>query len=537
MPASPGMEMGLAEPILLHEVLSLSADRAPERPLLRGPGFVVTYGEAEAAANRLGRILLRLGIRRGERIAILAENSLDYVAAYYGSMKAGAVAVPINTSIDARGLNFILENCAVRALFAQSRFAAVVSGALAGTPDLEFLLADDPAAFDPVPAHIHVLNLSEASAAEEGGSAPACPAVDVDLASIIYTSGSTGRPRGAMLTHLNLVANTRSIVCYLALTPEDRIMTVLPFYYVYGKSLLNTHAWAGGSLIIGTDLLFPNDVVRRMQADEATGIAGVPSTFAILLNRSNLAASPPPTLRYATQAGGAMAPELTRRLIAALPRARIFVMYGATEAGARLTVLPPEDLPRKIGSIGKGIPNVEVRVLRDDGTEADAGETGEIVARGSNIMAGYWGDRDETDRVLGPEGFRTGDLGTRDDEGFLYVVGRKREMIKCGAHRISPKEIEETLMEHPEVHEVAVIGVPDEILGEAIQAFVVLREGRTLAEPEIRAFAATRLPEYKIPAAIRIRTDLPKNPSGKIQKQALREEWERLRETAPRSGR
>jgi acyl-CoA synthetase (AMP-forming)/AMP-acid ligase II len=525
------MELNLIEPVLVHEVLSGSANRAPDRAMLRGPGSIVTYGEAEAAANRLARLLLRLRIGRGQRVAIFAENSLDYVAAYYGALKAGAAAVPVNTSIDARGLNYILENCGVRVLIAQSRFAQVARGALEGTPDLEFLLVDDPAAFDPTPAHIHVLDLAEAAASEEGGSPPPCPAVDVDLASIIYTSGSTGRPRGAMLTHLNIVSNTRSIVRYLDLTQDDRIMTVLPFYYVYGKSLLNTHAWVGGSLIIGTDLLFPNDVVERMRTDEATGIAGVPSTFAILLNRSHLAASPPPSLRYATQAGGAMAPELTRRLIQALPRTRIFIMYGATEAGARLTYLPPEDLPRKVGSIGKGIFNVEVRVLRDDGTETGVEETGEIVARGSNIMSGYWGDRDETDRVLGPEGFHTGDLGYCDGEGFLYVVGRKREMIKCGAHRISPKEIEETLMEHREVHEVAVIGVPDELLGEAIHAFVVLREGRALAPSDIMAFAAARLPEYKVPATIRIRPDLPKNPSGKIQKQALREEWERSRET------
>jgi long-chain acyl-CoA synthetase len=518
------MEIDLPEPVLLHEILSLSAQRGPDQPLLRLPDSVVTYGEAEGQANRFGRLLRRLRIERGRRVAILAENTLDYVAAYYGTLKAGAAAVPVNTSTNDRGLNYVLQNCGVSVLVAQARFADVVCGALEGTPDLEFLLVDDPAGFDRVPAHVHMMTLPSALAAEEGNAPPPCPAVDIDLASIIYTSGSTGRPRGAMLSHQNLVANVRSIVRYLGLTRDDRVMTVLPFYYVYGKSLLNTHAWVGGSLIVGTDLLFPNDVVERMRKDEATGISGVPSTFAILLNRSQLAAAPPPSLRYVTQAGGAMAPEMTRRLIDALPGVRVFVMYGATEAGARLTYLPPEELHRKIGSIGVAIPNVEVRVLREDGTEANVRETGELVARGSNIMSGYWGDSEETKQVLGPEGFHTGDLGYRDEEGYLFVVGRKREMIKCGAHRISPKEIEETLMEHPEVHEVAVIGVPDEIMGEAIRAFVVLREGQKLTEADVRAFAASRLPEYKVPASIRLRSDLPKNPSGKIQKQVLKQE-------------
>lgn len=511
------------EPVLVHEMLAESAQRSPDRPFLLTPDHAFTYGRAESETNRMARALRRLGVKRGDRVAILADNSPDYIASYYGSLQAGAVAVPVNTSTHARGLNFVLENCAVRILIAQDRFSPVVADALESTPELRFLLTHDPAGLGKVPAHVEVVPWGQALAAET--EAPVtCPCVDVDLASIIYTSGSTGRPRGASLSHLNLTANTRSIVRYLELTAEDRIMAVLPFYYVYGKSLLNTHAWAGGSLVIGSDLTFPNDLVDEMHRTEVTGFAGVPSTYAILLNRSRLASDPPPSLRYVTQAGGAMAPELIRRLMEGLPRARVFIMYGATEAGARLTFLSPEDLPRKLGSIGRAIPNVEVRVLREDHQEADVGETGELVARGSNIMAGYWGDLEETHQVLGPEGFHTGDLGRRDEEGFLYVVGRKREMIKCGAHRISPKEIEEVLMDHPEVHEVAVIGIPHEMLGEAIRAYVVLREASDLTPQDLLSFAVARLPEYKVPAEIRLRPDLPKNASGKIQKQLLRDE-------------
>jgi long-chain acyl-CoA synthetase len=259
-----------------------------------------------------------------------------------------------------------------------------------------------------------------------------------------------------------------------------------------------------------------------MEREEATGFSGVPSTFAILLNKSNIAGRQLPALRYVTQAGGAMAPEMQRRLIEALPGKRIFIMYGATEASARLSYLDPAELPRKIGSIGKAIPNVELKVLRDDGGEADVDEPGEIVARGSNIMEGYWSDPEETAAVLDDKGYHTGDLGRRDAEGFLYVVGRKREMIKSGAHRISPKEIEEKLIEHPDVHEVAVIGVQDEILGEAIRAFVTPRPGHSPQPRDLVMWCRTHLSSFKVPGSILVIQEFPRNASGKIDKLSLR---------------
>jgi acyl-CoA synthetase (AMP-forming)/AMP-acid ligase II len=220
-----------------------------------------------------------------------------------------------------------------------------------------------------------------------------------------------------------------------------------------------------------------------------------------------------------------MAPELTRQVLEGLPGVDLFVMYGATEASARLTYLEPRELPGRIGSIGKEIPGVRITIRREDGTEAAPRETGEIVAQGENLMLGYWNDPEETASVLRPDGLHTGDLGYRDEDGFLYVVGRKKEMIKCGAHRISPKEIEEALAAHPLVIEAAVIGVPDPILGEAIHAFAVAKpdSARPTAE-QLLQHCASLLPEYKVPSRIELRSDLPKNAAGKILKRALREE-------------
>ena len=517
----------------LDELLERSAKQTPDAIFLRLPDRDVTYAEADAKANEFAGQIIELGIGAGDRVAILAENGVGYIAAFYGTMRAGGIAVPVNTAAEPDGLSHVLRDAGARALVLTKRFLRVTESVL-GRDDapacVEWILAETPLAGGSVR---HVPWTPEAGDGVGAGSPVRRPSVGHDdPAAIIYTSGSTGAPRGATLSHRNLLTNTWSILEYLRLDSRERMLVVLPFYYVYGMSLLNTHVAVGASLIVGTDLFFPNKVVDRMHADGATGFAGVPSSFNVLLHRSRLRDDVPPTLRYVTQAGGAMAPELTRELIQALPGVEIVVMYGATEASARLSYLPPDRLAEKIGSIGKAIPGVDLRVLREDGSEADIDEPGELVARGENIMQGYWNTPDETATVLGPEGLRTGDLARKDADGFFYIVGRKKEMIKSGAHRISPKEIEERLVEHPAVLEAAVVGIPDELLGEAIVAFVVVHEsegGSISRLPDDRAlqrFLLGRIAEYKVPRRILFRDSLPKNESGKIQKRELRSSLE-----------
>jgi len=530
------LSFGLADimtPYLIHHFLERHAQTAPEHPACIHGEETLSYAELDRAANRVAHMLRELGVRRNDRVALMIENSSAYIAAYYGILKCGGVTIAAYSTTTAKTLAYILNDCEVGVLITQSKHATVLAEVRDKLPALRAVVlldalqsenttADDMTALPwPLITSQHV--------AQQADTPLPLAMVDLNLASIIYTSGSTGDPRGATLSHLNIVTNTRSIVSYLGLTASDRIMVVLPFAYVYGKSLLNTHMAAGGTVVLDNRFVFPNVVLKTMQEQETTGFSGVPSTYAILLGKSAIRKMEFPALRYLTQAGGAMAPSLIREVMEIFSKQKVFIMYGATEASARLSYVPPEQLARKVGSIGIPIPNVELHLIKDNGEEAALGEVGEIVARGANMMQGYWNQPEETKNALTQHGFHTGDLGRMDEEGFFYVVGRKRDMIKSGANRVSAKEIEETILEHPHILEAAVIGVPDQYLGEAICAYITLKpehmngKADELSEALI-AFCRERLPEFKVPRTVHVRESLPKNASGKIMKEALRME-------------
>jgi len=280
---------------------------------------------------------------------------------------------------------------------------------------------------------------------------------------------------------------------------------------------------AGASLVLENGFVFPNVVLERMRKEEVTGFAGVPSTFAILLNRSKLRNEGVPSLRYVTQAGGAMSAALASSLQDALPGVEIYIMYGQTEATARLTYLDPRDLSRKPGSVGKAIPGVRIMLYKKDGVETQPGEVGEIVVEGNNVMAGYWNSPDETSVVLKDGALHTGDLAYSDAEGFLYIVGRRSEMIKTGGHRVSPKEIEEVLAGIPGVHAAAVVGTPDALLGHAIRAFIECDKGATVSEKDVLKYCSGNLEPHLLPRDVVFLGELPKSASGKVDRASLKE--------------
>ncbi len=498
----------------VHNFLESSADKYPEKTALLHGEITATYREINSLANRLSSLLTNNGLKKGDRVLMAAENSLESVASYYGILKAGGVCVEVPDKSTLAEIGYYIENSG-------ADVCILSKGSAKRLTDIAIPCVIGPD-MPPTCQGVTAFTWEDVRSQPEYTDDPDLS--EDDLAAIVYTSGSTGRPKGVMLSHKNLCTNTASIVSYLELNESDRIMAVLPFYYVYGKTLLNTHFMVGGSIVINNRFAFPNAVVKDMADKEVTGFAGVPSTFAILLNRSIFAKTKIPSLRYITQAGGAMAPALTEKLLQHIGDISLYIMYGATEASARLTYLPPERLlSDKRGSIGMAIPGVEITICDSMGAALKPYEVGNICATGENIMQGYWQDKDETDNVLKEWGLVTGDLGHMDDDGYIYLTGRKKEMLKIGGERVSPKEIEEAIMDSGVVHEVAVVSRPDEFLSEVPEAFIVPLDEKSFDLEALKSFTNKRLSIHKNPKYWNILKTLPKKPSGKIDKGVLKQ--------------
>ncbi len=508
--------------MLVSDFLVRAAENTPEKIVIVHGKNRFSYGELLTNARAIAQWLVSSQGSKGFRAAILTDNPIDYVSLYFGIQMAGGVVVGLNTQTAERSLVKTLSDCAASVIFCSLKYKKYLEKIVSQLPDLSHVVCSDASSQDVQP-HLPQDWLpwtAVMTGSVEGGKDKPPSIQDSDLAQIIYTSGTTGDPKGVMLSHKNLVANTLSITCYLNLTAEDRIMAVLPFFYSYGNSVMLTHIAAGASLVVNQNFLYPNVILDEMVEEKVTGFSGVPSTFAILLHRSAVRKYTLPALRYLTQAGAPMAPKLARSLRDIFPGVEIFIMYGQTEASARLAYLPPVDLERKSGSIGKAIPGVELHLLNKADEPVKPGEVGEIVAKGDNIMVGYWGRPEASAEVLSSYGLRTGDLAQMDEDGYLYIVSRKSDMIKSGSHRIAPKEIEEILQEHEAVHEVAVIGIEDDILGQAIKACVVLKEP-DLPLKKLIIHCRKNLPAYKVPHHFEALTELPKTATGKICKNKL----------------
>lgn len=506
---------------LIHQFLEESALSMPCTCALVHVEVRLTYGDLNREANQVARWLMDQGTVPGERVALLLENCREYVAGYYGILKAGGVPVPLNPDLKPEGLGRLLAQITPRAIISSAKGEKNLRDSdLSILPTPSILLARPRLQWRNTPLSVN--SFEEITHAGECSN-PGLALDDSALASIIFTSGSTGKPKGVMLSHRNIVANTRSIISFLHLTSADIQMVVLPFFYVMGKSLLNTHVAVGGTVVINNTFAYPASVVHQMIDEGVTGFSGVPSTYAHLLHRSPLRAVRDrlTSLRYCSQAGGHLARHTKEELLKVLPgHTRLYVMYGATEASARLIYVEPERLRDKIDSIGIPIPDVSIRVLDEQGAELQPGETGELVARGTNIMQGYWRDPESTAKVLTPHGYHTGDLGYRDEDGYFFVVGRKDSQLKVGGHRINPQEIEDALIDTDLILECVVFGVEDSLAGyRLVAAAVPLKTGVT--EQEILRACSRLLPRYKLPGELWLATSLPKSSSGKIDRTSL----------------
>lgn len=507
--------------MLIHNLLENSAIQHPDKIAVIHDDMRASYKRLNDMSTSLANYLQANSIAKGDRIGLLLENNLEYIAAYYAILKAGAVAAPLNPGLKPDGLRYLLQDLEPAAIITSFKSERLLKNvALSEIPSLRLLIIKTPKQKWDSPSY-KITTLEETISDPVNSKNSNNSIIPEDLASIIYTSGSTGQPKGVMLSHKNIVSNTHSICQYLSITQDDIQMVVLPFFYVMGKSLLNTHMAVGGTVVLNNRFLYPADVVNQMISEKVTSFSGVPSTYAYLLHRSPLASCREKlgNLRYCSQAGGHMTKSVKLALRKALPEhTQIVIMYGATEASARLTYLHPSYFDSKIESIGKPIPDVSIRILDRNGGDVSDGQEGELVATGPNIMLGYWKDPQDTARVLDDHGYHTGDIGFRDAEGFLYVKRRKDGLLKIGGHRINPTEIEDFLMATDQLIEAAVVGLPDPLLGVKAIALIVPKDD-TIESKIIMEKCAANLPNHKRPTQIILTRALPKNANGKIDRQ------------------
>ncbi len=510
----------------VFELLTKSAELFPDRTAVSHDGQHTNFDQIYRASCSLAERLEKLSLPEGSPVGVLFENSVEYVISFFAVMKAGFVLVPLDTSLGPDSLRFVLSDCNARVLLVDSRYRRILPEIVAGKSPVEHIFSNKKISSGRDDLEVEVAVTIDEEVINGADPSPFSATADDEekLAAIFYTSGSTGTPKGVMLSHRNLVSNTLATIEYLKLTRDDAIMVILPFYYIYGNSLLLTHVGCGGRLVIDNRFLYPEAVLDTMESEDVTGFSGVPSNFMILLGNSTFAKRKLQSLRYFTQAGGAMAPEIVRQLMNAFPHKEIFIMYGQTEAAPRVTWLPPENLESKLGSIGIAVPGVTVLVTDDEGNELPVGKVGQIVVDGPNVMMGYWNHADEEREVLKDGRLFTGDLAKKDEDGYIYVVGRSKEIIKTGGNRVSVKEIEECLMEDDGILEVAVFGVDDPILGEAIKAVIVNKKGCDAGAKDISDFCRARLASHKVPKVIEFIQSLPKTKSGKIDKKKLKNE-------------
>jgi acyl-CoA ligase (AMP-forming) (exosortase A-associated) len=511
---------------LVHHLLQKSAAALPDRNALVDAKRTLTYSEMAACVDGFASQLLAAGVGRGERVAVYAEKRFEVVATMFAAAQAGAVFVPINPALKAEQVGHILNDCNVRMLATTADRLAALQEIIGACPDLQtmFVIGGERGEM----GRIAVGPWTDARAAN---APPAHRVIDADMAAILYTSGSTGKPKGVVLSHRNIVAGAESVAEYLELTPNDRTLCVPPLSFDYGMNQVMTAFLAGATAVL-FNLLFAKDVVSAVVKHRITGLPCVAPLW-IQIAELEWPESVREHLRYFTNTGGAMPRETLARLRKALPSTKPFLMYGLTEA-FRSTYLPPEEADRRPDSIGKAIPNAEVMVVRPDGTPCAPGEEGELVHRGVHVALGYWNDPEKTAErykptpgqpagIVTPElAVWSGDTVKMDEEGYIYFVGRRDEMIKTSGYRVSPMEVEEVLYSTGLVGEAAAFGVKHHQLGDAIVVVATAAEGASDVEKALRAECQKRLPPYMVPARIEIVTEsLPRNPNGKIDRKAL----------------
>ena len=521
---------------LLHHLLLASAERSPDAPALTFGKDTWSYARTAEATLEFAAGLGSLGLERGERVAIYLEKRFETAVAAFGAAAAGGVFVPINPILKPDQVAYILRHCNVRVLVTSPARLAQLQEVLAQCHDLRHVVATGAPSECPEIADAAVHAWADLP---DTAAAPPPRIIDTDMAAILYTSGSTGGPKGVVLSHRNMVMGAKSVAQYLENRPEDTLLAALPLSFDAGFSQLTT-AFHAGARVVLLNYLLPRDVVKTLAKERVTGLTAVPPLW-IQLTQLEWPEGIAEHLRYIANTGGRMPRETLRSLRERLPQTRPYLMYGLTEA-FRATYLPPEEVDRRPDSIGKAIPNAEVLVLRQDGSPCAPHEPGELVQRGALVAQGYWNDPDKTAQhfrplpplapgrqaglVLPEIAVFSGDTVRSDEDGYLYFIGRRDEMIKTSGYRVSPTEIEEILYGTRLVGECIAFGVPHATLGQAV-AVVATAHGEAALDVEALLAECRRLmPAYMVPTHVHVHGGaLPRNPNGKLDRKTLSAQW------------
>ena len=517
---------------LLAELISHAAARDPDAIALSHGRQAMSYGALQQAVSGFVGGLVGLGLQRGERVAIYLEKRLETVVASFGAAGAGCVFVPLNPLLKAEQVAYILRDCNVRALLTSSERLALLEPILSSCHDLRHVILVTGETLSDRPGPLAWLRWDDLL---QAGGQSGHRVIDTDIAAILYTSGSTGQPKGVVLSHRNLVAGARSVASYLENTADDTLLAALPLSFDAGFSQLTT-AFHAGARVVLLNYLLPRDVLKALASERVTGLTAVPPLY-IQLAELDWPATISGHLRYFANTGGRLPRQTLASLRSRLPNSKPYLMYGLTEA-FRSTYLPPDEVDRRPDSIGKAIPNAEILVLREDGSPCAANEPGELVHRGALVGMGYWNDREKTAErykalpartpgrdaglVLPEIAVFSGDTVRSDDQGFLYFIGRRDEMMKTSGYRVSPTEVEEVLYATRLVGECVAFGVDHPTLGQAIQVIATPAADGEFDPVALLAECRRRMPAYMVPAGVTVHPGpLPRNPNGKIDRKAL----------------
>jgi fatty-acyl-CoA synthase len=501
------------------QILTLTAHKYPNRTAILFENNRFAYQEFNGRVNQLAHSLLTMGLKKGEKVAALLFNSNHFVEAYLATAKVGGVFTPVNFRLAPEEVCYILNHSDARFFIFGGEFSDLVKGIQSRLERVETFIS---AGEKKIKRALDYETLLKKSKKEE----PGINLSERDECQLMYTSGTTGRPKGTLITHGNILWNLTNTLVGREDQEGEISLIIGPLYHT---AALNNHftvpmALAGTSILIKR--LEPRSVMETIEKEKVNVISGAPAMYHLLFALPDVDKYDTRSVTKCTTGSSILPDETKERLLKLFPNAKgVYDVYGCTEASPNITILKAKDSFRKRECVGPPLPFLEVRMVDDQGRDLPTGEVGELICRGPNVMKGYYKNKQATREALQGGWLHTGDLARMDEEGFIYIVDRKKDMIVSGGENIYPREIEEVLYHHPKIREAAVIGVPDQIWGESVKAIVVLKKGETMREEEVIEYCKNHLASYKKPRSVVFTEDLPRNPSGKVLKTVLREKY------------